>query len=93
MACGVPLLVSDLPVLREVAGDAALYAPVGDVPAWTQAALRLLEERRTSAESWRLRRAAGRDRVRLFRWPTHVAHLVEMYRELHERGRVQSKSA
>lgn len=35
MAAGVPLLLSDLPVLRELAGDAALYAPPGDIEAWT----------------------------------------------------------
>lgn len=34
MAAGVPLLLSDLPVLREVGGDAALYAPARDVDAW-----------------------------------------------------------
>ena len=35
MACGAIVLASDLPVLKEVGEDAALYAPVGDVPAWT----------------------------------------------------------
>ena len=39
-----PLLASDLAVLREVAGDAAVYRPVGDVASWTEAALSLLDE-------------------------------------------------
>jgi glycosyltransferase involved in cell wall biosynthesis len=43
LACGAPVLASDLPVLREVGGDAAVYCPVGDVPAWTDAITRLLE--------------------------------------------------
>jgi glycosyltransferase involved in cell wall biosynthesis len=37
LAAGVPVVASDLPVLREVAGDAALYAPVGDVDSWAAA--------------------------------------------------------
>lgn len=36
MALGVPLLLSDIPVLREVGGDAALYAPCRDVEAWRE---------------------------------------------------------
>lgn len=37
LAAGVPVVASDLPVLREVAGDAAVYAPVGDVASWADA--------------------------------------------------------
>jgi glycosyltransferase involved in cell wall biosynthesis len=33
MACGTPVLASDIPVHREVLGDAAAYAPPGDVRA------------------------------------------------------------
>jgi glycosyltransferase involved in cell wall biosynthesis len=33
MACGTPVLVSDIPVLREVCGNAALYADPKDVDA------------------------------------------------------------
>ncbi|HMK29579.1 MAG TPA: glycosyltransferase, partial [Terriglobales bacterium] len=33
MACGTPVLASDIPPLREVGGDAADYCPVADVPA------------------------------------------------------------
>ncbi len=33
MACGVPVVVSDIPVLREVTGGLAQYVPVGDVEA------------------------------------------------------------
>lgn len=34
MACGAPVLCSDIPSLREVAGEAALLAPPHDVDAW-----------------------------------------------------------
>lgn len=35
MACGTPVIASDLAVLREVGGDAAVYCPVGDVEIWS----------------------------------------------------------
>lgn len=41
MAFSRPLLCSDIPVLREVAADAALYAPPTDVDAWCRQARRL----------------------------------------------------
>jgi glycosyltransferase involved in cell wall biosynthesis len=34
MVAGAPLVLSDLPVFREVAGDAALYAPAGRPDLW-----------------------------------------------------------
>ena len=40
MAQETPVLCSDLPVLREIAGDAATYVPVGDVDVWADAARR-----------------------------------------------------
>lgn len=42
MAAGVPVVCSDLPVLAEVTGDAAMRrVPAGDVGAWTDALLAL----------------------------------------------------
>jgi glycosyltransferase involved in cell wall biosynthesis len=42
MACGTPVLASDLPVLREVGGNAAVFCPPGDLETWTAEAARLL---------------------------------------------------
>lgn len=44
MVAGTPLLLSDLPVLRELAGDAALYAPPEDVNAWASLLRRARDE-------------------------------------------------
>jgi glycosyltransferase involved in cell wall biosynthesis len=82
MACGSPLLVSDLPVLREVAGDAALYRLVGDVPAWIEAALALLDDRTRRPDATRVRRDAGLARSAVFHWETHADRLVDLYREV-----------
>jgi glycosyltransferase involved in cell wall biosynthesis len=82
MACAAPLLVSDLPVLREVAGDVAAYRAVGDVPAWVDAALSLLDEG--------ARRGAGLTRSALFRWEAHAGRLVDLYRAV--AGRIHRRN-
>ena len=80
LACGTPVLASDIPVLREVGGPAASYAAVGDVTAWSQTALALLDERRDHPEAWRTRRASGLEWARRYRWATHVDQLVSIYK-------------
>ncbi|HYL04457.1 MAG TPA: glycosyltransferase family 1 protein, partial [Thermoanaerobaculia bacterium] len=42
MAAGAPLVLSDLPVFREVAGDAALYAPARRPDLWRERLLQVL---------------------------------------------------
>lgn len=37
MASGIPVMCSDLPVLREIAGDFPTFIPVDDVAAWSHA--------------------------------------------------------
>ena len=37
MACGAPILAADLPVFREVAGDAASYVTADEADGWAQA--------------------------------------------------------
>jgi glycosyltransferase involved in cell wall biosynthesis len=82
LACGAPVLASDLPVLREVGGDAPVYRPVGDVSAWTEAALGLLHEQRQSGASWLARQCLGLDRARHFSWSSHVATLATIYHQV-----------
>lgn len=74
LACGTPVLASDLPVLREVGGDAADYAPVGDLDAWTAAAERILS--RPDAAPLREARLA---RAALFRWDRHAETVARAY--------------
>jgi glycosyltransferase involved in cell wall biosynthesis len=54
LACGTPVLASDLCVFRELVGDAASYLPVDDVDAWTAAMGAVLvngSERREAAQA------------------------------------------
>jgi glycosyltransferase involved in cell wall biosynthesis len=43
MSCGTPLIVSDIPVHREVIGDAALFVPPEDPKEWVRAMKQLAE--------------------------------------------------
>lgn len=82
LACGCPVLASDLPALREVGGEAASYAPVGAIEAWSEAATSMLEQRRSRGDAWRTRRDEGLARAGLFSWPAHVEILMQMYRDV-----------
>jgi glycosyltransferase involved in cell wall biosynthesis len=79
LACAAPVLASDIPVLREVAGDAAEYREVGNVPAWIAVALGMLGE---GAEGRRDRRAAGLERAGRYDWIAHVEALMAIYRHV-----------
>ena len=82
MACGTPVVASDVPALREVGGPATTYCPVGDVQRWTAAAAVLLEERADDPERWRARQAEGIAWARRFDWQAHARATADIYREL-----------
>jgi len=71
MASGTPVVAADEPALREVAGDAALFAGPGELG---DAILRALAERDRLA-------AAGLERARLFSWQEAARRTAEVYRE------------
>ena len=64
MACGTPVVAADIEALREVAGDAALYAPPRDVALLDRAIEQALEDE----EARERLRAAGPPRAALFTW-------------------------
>jgi glycosyltransferase involved in cell wall biosynthesis len=73
LACGAPVLASEIPVLREVGGDAVTYAPVGDVEAWSALALEALEGRGAAPREARLAQAAR------FSWDAHARAVLGAY--------------
>ncbi|MEO7682420.1 MAG: glycosyltransferase family 1 protein [Gemmatimonadaceae bacterium] len=79
MACGTPVLASNLDVFREVAGEATAYAAVGDSRDWTRAMLAMLDERERSPDSWGDRIARGRQHSRQFSWQEHARRLSQVY--------------
>lgn len=82
MACGTPVVASDLPVLREVGGEAARYAAVGDVLTWKEAVVSLLSERQDDPASWTTRRNAGISQASKFSWLEYARKMVTLYQEL-----------
>jgi glycosyltransferase involved in cell wall biosynthesis len=81
LACGAMVVASDLPVLREVGGDAILYASVGDVQALTNVVDAALGD--GSAVPPRTLRIA---RAALFTWKAHAETILEAYRSLRGAG-------
>jgi glycosyltransferase involved in cell wall biosynthesis len=77
LACGAPVLASDLPSTREAGGEAAVYAPPGDLLAWTAAAGRILRSP-TQAPPRESRQARGRQ----FTWARHAATIADAYLRL-----------
>jgi glycosyltransferase involved in cell wall biosynthesis len=82
MACGTPVVASDIAVLREVGGDAAVYCPVGDVIAWSDASIALLHDRRNEPQRWELRRKEGLAQAAKFTWSEYASRMVALYRDL-----------
>lgn len=64
MAHDLPVIASDIPVLREVAGDAALFVPLDRPEAVAEAIARLLTDERLRAALIE----RGRERVRAYSW-------------------------
>lgn len=85
LACGTTVIASDLPVLREVGGDAAAYCPVGDISSWTETLTGMLVEKSLSPQQWNERRQAGIAQAAKFSWAEYASQTASVYREvLHE---------
>ncbi|MGA2411823.1 MAG: glycosyltransferase family 1 protein [Candidatus Binataceae bacterium] len=82
MACGTPVVASDLPALREVGGDAAVYLPVGEIESWADMVNSLLDERAERPEQWAVRREAATRWASGFTWAECVRRLSVLYAEL-----------
>jgi glycosyltransferase involved in cell wall biosynthesis len=78
MACGAPLIASDLPVHHEVAGNAALFVPPTDVAGWAGALERLAANPNLRLELI----DRGRERVRQFSWADTAARTWAVLRRL-----------
>ena len=84
MACGTPVVASDVDAMREVGGFAASYCPVEDVDAWSTTVLRLLRERRDNRAQWTLRRETGIRRAAAFSWSRYATDVAAIYARMVE---------
>jgi glycosyltransferase involved in cell wall biosynthesis len=77
LACGAPVFASDIPVLREVGGDAVTYCRAGDPSAWVPVLDRFLRgEAPPPPRDARLAQAA------IYTWTNHARIVLDAYRAL-----------
>jgi len=79
LACGTPVVATDIPPLREVGGEVTLYCPLGDTPQFTTAVLHLLQERETDLIGWQTRRNNSLAHARQFTWTAYASRMTEIY--------------
>jgi glycosyltransferase involved in cell wall biosynthesis len=82
LACGVPVVATDLPVCREVGGAATSFCPDADVRAWTASIVGLLSEREHAPDDWRRRQAAARAHASAFTWSACAWEVSRVYERL-----------
>ncbi len=77
LACGSIVVASDIPVLREVGGDAVVSCPVGDIDRWSETVCHLLHGTRTAPPlEQRLEQA------RRYTWAEHSRAILNAYTAL-----------
>jgi glycosyltransferase involved in cell wall biosynthesis len=77
LACGAPVLVSDLPVFREVGASALVYAPLLDLGAWRETAGLILANAPVLPSP-----QARLTQARKYSWSEHGRIILQAYREL-----------
>lgn len=82
MACGCPLVASDIPPLREVAGNAALFCPMGDVDVWIRETAQLFRFASSSREARARIATAGINQSAYFSWRRSADLLVDVYKQV-----------
>ncbi len=87
MASDVPLVASDLPTFREVAGDAAFYADPRD----THSLARAMHSALFAPGASEMLVKRGRERVRAFRWERTAEQLMALFESVLEERQFRSK--
>jgi glycosyltransferase involved in cell wall biosynthesis len=81
MACALPVLTSDIPVLREVAGDAAIFVNPYKIDDIAQGIYRGLTD-----DSLRRKIVLrGRERAKKFNWKDNASRTLEYYEDVFDR--------
>ncbi|MCG9891860.1 MAG: glycosyltransferase family 4 protein [Thermosynechococcaceae cyanobacterium MS004] len=77
LACGSTVVASDIPVLREVGGNAAIYCPVGDIKTWIETLSRLIDlPQQAPSLQTKLKQASK------YSWSTHASIIAQAYLKL-----------
>jgi len=82
MACGCVVAATDLPVLHEVGGPAAVYCGLADLDAWTEMLVPLIHERHEQPEDWQIRRRFALAQAAHFSWAENARQTVRIYQKV-----------
>ena len=91
MACGCPVVASDIAPLKEAGGTAAEYCPSGDIEGWSETVIRLLREREMSPQAWELRRLRARQHARGYTWSENANQTISVYQRICNRDTWEPK--
>jgi glycosyltransferase involved in cell wall biosynthesis len=80
MACGTPVVATDLPVFREVGGNAIHLCDAGDTDAWRDTIVRLVGEAASDRSCPARRRAVAR--AGRFSWSACADAMLDAYRRV-----------
>lgn len=80
MACGTPVIASDIPALREVADEAACFVTPGTLPSLREA-LEVMLGAPSHAQQYRQK---GIRRASAFSWADHAQSILPLYRRILE---------
>jgi len=83
MACGTPVMVSNVSSLPEVVGDAALMVDPYDIEGMAKAMYKVLSDVELSEEM----RRKGLERAKSFSWEQTAQNILKVCEEVHRRGR------
>ena len=82
MACGTPVIASDIPALREVGGRVCEYCAVGDTTGWASRVLRVLDVRDRDGDGWQRLKQSAAEHTARFSWAAYARAMVDLYDEV-----------
>jgi glycosyltransferase involved in cell wall biosynthesis len=88
MSVGTPIVVSDIPIFREIGGGAGIYADPHDPAAFARA-VRILD----NPADWTRHSAAAREQAKLFDWDRSADVLYEVLRRVAGKARPEDAEA
>ena len=86
MACGTPVVASEIPALKEIGGHAAVYCRPGAIKEWVETVRMLLHQHAHHPEEWQARREAGIRNAARFSWNAYAAEMAKIYFRLVAQG-------
>lgn len=78
MACGTPVIASDIAALREIGGEVVKFCPVANLSFWSEAVLNVLSWNDSTREFARL----AAQQASKFTWQNYANHMAEIYRQV-----------